>query len=156
MVDRASGARALAGYDPGKDAAERYPEWVIRHVDLQGVPEVMCPERRVILIDQGQTWAAKRSSLAHAVAHLDLEHVVIGGYLGRRQEAEAEQLAALRLVTMPALADAIRWHGQRWPLVADLLVVDERLLRVRLAHLHPSHRGELDRMLAAHTEGMTA
>ena len=155
MATFADGPRALERYDPGADALARYPDWVIRHRPI-GVPELMCIERKVILLDDAQSWHAKRSSLAHAVAHLDLEHVVIGGHLGDRQEAEAEQLAALRMISIPALADAIAWHGERWPQVADELQVDERLLTVRLQHLHPSHRADLGRRLAAYQLGLTA
>ena len=147
MATLASGPRAVERYDPGADALARYPDWVIRHRPI-GVPELMCIERKVILLDDAQSWRAKRSSLAHAVAHLDLQHVVIGGHLGDRQESEAERLAALRMVSIPALADAIRWHGENWPQVADELQVDDRMLTTRLDHLHPSNRAELVRLLA--------
>lgn len=152
---KASGPRTVAAYDPGADAAERYPAWVIRHRAI-GVPEIIDLDRRVILLDRTQSYAAKRSSLAHAVAHLDCGHVVVGGHLGQRQEFEAEMLAALRLITIPSLADAIRWHGQRWARVADSLGVDERLLRVRMDHLHPRHRTQLTVELRDHLEGMPA
>lgn len=155
MGDQEGGARAVAIYDPGEDACDRYPDWVIRHRAI-GVPEVMDVRARVILIERGATRGERRSSLAHAVAHLDLGHVVVGGHLGSRQERDAEQLAALRCIKIPHLADAIRWHGQSWSHVAEALDVDERMLGVRLAHLHPAHRGHLKMLLSAHLEGVTA
>ena len=156
MADRASITGAVT-YHPGRDAAERYPDWVIRHRDLRGIPEVMDLKRRVILLDNAGPWATKRSSLAHAVAHLDLGHVVIGGHLGQRQESEAEQLAARRLVTCEALADAIRWHREpSWQAIAHELTVDERMLKTRLDHLHPSERHAIRAMLVHHQEAMTA
>ncbi|MGD7788175.1 hypothetical protein ACQCX2_07605 [Propionibacteriaceae bacterium Y1700] len=156
MAGIPSGPRTVGTYEPGKDAAERYPDWVIRHRDLRGIPEVMCLERKVILIDAAQGWPAKRSGLAHAVAHLDCGHVVIGGHLGSRQEVEAESLAARRLITVPDLADAIRWCGQRWPSVARHLAVDERILATRLDKLHPSERAQLSRELESYAIGATA
>ena len=108
--------------------------------------------RRVILIDSATSRPARRSSLAHAVAHLDLGHVVIGGYLGSRQERDAEALAALRLISIPALADAISWCGERWGAVAATLDVDLPLLEVRLGRMHPAHRGELRRLLSRRVE----
>lgn len=156
MADPARGPRTVVNYDPGSDAAARYPDWVIRHRPLRGIPEVMCLERRVILIDEAQGWPAKRSGLAHAIAHLDLGHVVIGGHLGTRQEQDAEQLAALRLIHPTALADAIQWCGQRWTAVAEHLTVDERLLHLRLRTMHPNHRHLVRDHLADHLLGETA
>ncbi len=156
MAGGASFSGAVGHYDPGRDAAERYPDWVIRHRDLRGIPEMIHVEHRVILLDDSQSRSAKRSSLAHAIAHLDLDHVTIDGHLGARQESEAEQLAALRLITVPALADAIRWCDQQWPAVAAVLDVDERLLQTRLNHMHPTHRGQLKELLASHLEFTTA
>lgn len=156
MADQASGPRAVAGwYDPGADAAERYPDWVIRHRAI-GVPEVMDVRRKVILLDRGGGRGERRASLAHAVAHLDLEHVVVGGWFGERQERDAERLAALRCVTIRALADAIRWHGQSWSHVAEAVEVDERMLRARLDMMHLANRAELSRELRAHLAGVTA
>lgn len=148
MADIAGGPRTVAGYDPGRDAAQRYPDWVIRHRPLRGIPELMCLERKVVLIDNGQTWAAKRSGLAHAIAHLDLGHVVLGGHLGGRQEIDAEKLAAHRLIHTDALADAILWCGERWSMVAEHLAVDLRLLQTRLRHLHPAHHARVQHLLA--------
>ena len=62
----------------------------------------------------------------------------------------------VRCIKIPHLADAIRWHGQSWSHVAEALDVDERMLGVRLTHLHPAHRGQLKTLLAAHLEGVTA
>lgn len=149
MADREGDARALS-YDPGRDAALRYPGWVIRHRPI-GVPEVLDLRRRVILLDDSGTWHQKRSSLAHALAHLDLGHVVIGGHLGDLQERDAELLAARRLMPLAALADAIRWCREpRWDDVAHELGVDARMLRARLDHFHPSETHALRALLATH------
>lgn len=130
MADR-QGLEGALTYDPGKDAAERYPGWVIRHRDLRGIPEVLCLDRRVILVDRAQDWPAKRSGLAHAIAHLDLDHRPATGRFDRRQEKEAEELAARRLLPTAALADAIRWCGEDVQAIAEHMMVDVRLVRAR-------------------------
>ncbi|TDT31141.1 uncharacterized protein DUF955 [Naumannella halotolerans] len=154
MADRPGGDRALT-YDPGRDAAERYPDWVIRHRPLGGIPEVLCRRRKVILIDRAQGWPAKRSALAHALAHLDLGHT--GHHaLDDLNEHEAELLAARRLIPLDHLVDAVLWAGECWAEVADQLTVDLRLLRHRCDHLHPSERHAIKRHLANHRLGQTA
>lgn len=145
MADRTGGAGAVK-YEPGPDAATRYPEWVIRHRSLGGVvPEVLCPVRKVILIDSGQTWPEKRCSLAHAVAHLDLGHVQTAhGHFAGRQERDADQLAARRLITVRDLAAVLCWTRYRTEVAAEL-DVDLPTLATREHHMHPSERHYLRR-----------
>lgn len=128
-------------YDPGADAAERYPDWVIRRRPLGwGLTEVLCKRSRVILLEAGTTTAQRRCCLAHAIAHLDLgHHAGSRDRYDRRQEAEADQLAARRLLPLESLVWALQWtHNPRE--AADELVVDLATLETRLAHLHPSER----------------
>lgn len=136
-------------YEPGRDAAERYPDWVIRHRPLShGIPEVMCRRRKVILIESGETWAAKRCSLAHAVAHLDLDHAATEhGYFDRIQEAHADQLAARRLIGLDALLDVLSWTRCPAEIAAELRV-DRATLECRRRHLHPSEVAKLRRRVA--------
>lgn len=145
MADRAGGSGALS-YEPGADAALRYPGWVIRHRPLShGIPEVMCRRRRVILIDSGSTWVEKRCSLAHAVAHLDLGHThAPHDHFDRAQERDANQLAARRLITIEALAEVLSWT-RHWTEIAQELDVDLATLRTREKHMHMSERGWLRR-----------
>lgn len=131
-------------YEPGKDAATRYPDWVIRHRPLShGIPEVMCRRRKVILIESGESWASKRCSLAHAVAHLDLDHVATEhGYFDRSQENHANQLAARRLIPIQDLARVLSWTRFITEVAAEL-EVDIRTLNTRQVHMHPSERALL-------------
>lgn len=130
-------------YEPGRDAAQRYPDWVIRHRPLShGIPEVLCRRRKVILVESGESWAAKRCSLAHAVAHLDLGHEATSGAFDHTQEAHADQLAARRLITLDDLADVLCWTRFSTEVAAEL-EVDIRTLNTRQVHLHPSERAEL-------------
>lgn len=145
MVDRQGDAGALT-YDPGADAAERLPDWVIRHYPDLGVPEVMCPERRVILIERGHSRAQRRCSLAHAIAHVDLDHQASRA-LTQLQEAAADRLAARRLINVRHLADAWLW-SETFGEVAHELDVASHFLEVRLRYLHPAERHFLRRQVA--------
>jgi hypothetical protein len=135
-------------YDPGGDAAARYPDWVIRHRPLGGViPEVLCPTRKVILIETAHTWPEKRCSLAHAVAHLDLGHATMRlGYFEAREEAAANQLAARRLITLDDLAEVLCWTRDYFE-IAEELLVDVTMLKVREKHLHVAERHYLRRQV---------
>lgn len=119
-------------YDPGADAAVRFPDWVIRHRPLPaGIPEVMCRRRQTILINNRDTWPEKRCSLAHAVAHLDLEHARTQlGHFDRRQEAEANDLASRRLLPRELLSEVLCWTKFAVE-VAELLQVDLPTLKIR-------------------------
>lgn len=151
MADRAGVEGTVTPpYDPGRDAAERYPDWVIRHRPLGGViPEVLCQRRKVILIDLGANWFAKRCSLAHAVAHLDLEHpAAVNGSstFERWMEKEANGLAARRLIPIRSLAEVLKWTRERHE-IAHELQVDLATLETRRAHLHETERGLLRRSI---------
>lgn len=149
MADRSGCTRSVT-YDPGADAALRYPDWIVATADLGGIiPEVMCRVRRVILIEADQSPAAQRSSLAHAVAHLDLGHArTMSGFFENREEADADRLAAERLIPLDALAAAL--VGPRIPTaVAGELDVDLTMLRVREANLTRTERRRLGRRVRA-------
>ena len=143
MADRAQPAGALR-YDPASDVAERYPEWVVATVDLGGlVPEALCWVRKVILIETAQREHARRSSLAHAVAHLDLEHTrTLHAFFENREEVAADRLAAERLIPLRSLAQALAWSQDR-ATVADELGVDLPMLQVRERYLSRSERTRL-------------
>lgn len=131
-------------YEPGRDAAERYPDWVIRHRPLShGIPEVLCARRKVILIESEDSWPAKRCSLAHAVAHLDLGHTTLpAGVFERNQEIEANQLAIRRLITIEDLAAVLAWTKWTTEIAAEL-EVDVATLTLRRKHMHPSELATL-------------
>lgn len=127
-------------YNPGADAAARFPDWVIRHRSLGGViPEVLCTKRKTILIEAADDWPAKRCSLAHAVAHLDLGHQGGRGLLEGWMEAEANGLAAKRLITVDQLAQTLSWSRDPREIAAEL-DVDLATLEVRRRHIAPWER----------------
>ena len=140
MADREGITGALT-YDPGADAARRHPGWVIRHRNLLGVPEVMCPKRQVILIEHTADRGERRCNLAHAVAHIDLGHEASpNGHISHRQEVAADRLAARRLIDVRHLADTIMWADSFEEMCSEL-DVDRRMLFVRMKYLHPAERG---------------
>ncbi len=128
-------------YDPGSDAADRYPDWVIRHRNIGGViPEVLCRRRKVIIIGTGQNNAARRCSLAHAIAHLDLGHAeALSVDFEKREELEADKLAGTRLITLDQLAVALRWTRVHVEIAAEL-DVDVQILKVREKYLSADER----------------
>lgn len=146
MADPAGIEGALT-YDPWTDAAVRFPDWVIRHRPLFGIPEVLCRRRRVILLELGHDRSERRCSLAHALAHLDLDHLSANGWWDARQEAAADRMAARRLMSAQQLADAAVWSANDAELASEL-GVDMHMLQVRARTLHPAERayvlGRLD------------
>ena len=126
-------------YDPGADAAHRFSDWVVRHRRIAPISEVLCLNRRVILIERDATPAQRRSALAHALAHLDLGHVPGSGRVERRHERAADALAASRLIPLDRLADVLTW-ALGPDEVADELDVTERLVRARVLGLTGSEK----------------
>ncbi|HET6154323.1 MAG TPA: ImmA/IrrE family metallo-endopeptidase [Marmoricola sp.] len=145
MADRAGGPAELS-YDPYADLAHRYPDWVVVAADLGGlVPEVLSVARRVVLLEREQSQAGLRCSLAHAVAHLDLGHAhTIAGFFESREEADADALAAVRLIPLSALAGALSWTRDRTELASELHV-DAQMLRARERDLSRVERRALAR-----------
>lgn len=153
MADREGGTPALnprGRYDPERDAGLRYPEWLVAHVDLGGVvPEVLCRRRRVILLDRGLDPAGARSSLAHALAHLDLGHAeTLAGFFERREERAADDLAARRLIPLGPWAAALRWSASDAEVAAEL-EVDRQMLEVRRRGLSGAERIRLRRLVGS-------
>jgi Zn-dependent peptidase ImmA (M78 family) len=148
VADREGGTPQLS-YDPAADAAARYPDWVISTADLGGIiPEVLSHSRRVILLEREHDAAQQRSSLAHALAHLDLGHAqTAGGWFERREEIEAEALAARRLIPLPALARVLAWSRDHDE-VARELGVDLSMLELRQTRMQRDERRRLRQLLA--------
>ena len=106
---------------------------------------MLSPEWRVILLDSAGSPAATRCSLAHAVAHLDLGHRALpAGRPERRQEREADLLAARRLMPLGSLLEVLAWTDDRDEAAAELGVVPA-LLALRLSALVPAEAELFDR-----------
>lgn len=148
MGDRAGNPATpgvVGGYSPWDDAGQRLADWIIEHVSLGGLHEVMCWQRRVILLESDRTVAERRSDLAHAIAHIDLGHREA---LDRKNEQAADRLAAKRLIDREDLADAIKQTAGHITMeTAELLRVDMATLRSRLTFLHPAENAYLRRQM---------
>jgi Zn-dependent peptidase ImmA (M78 family) len=114
---------------------------IVHRDDLEHAQAYWEPEHRVILLDRRLDQRERRSCLAHELAHLELGDVALeagpdAARQGRRQESAADQLAASRLITLDALADALVWclgadevaeelHVTPWAVTARLRSLDE-------------------------------
>lgn len=128
-------------YDPGADAFARYPEVTIRHRDLAGIPGAVCRRRKVILVERSMSRAERRCTLAHEIAHLDLEH---GAPVNERsEERAADLLAAKRLMSLDELTSALRW-ALSFDELADELGVTTHMARVRILALSSDEKAWLE------------
>lgn len=103
------------------------------------------PRRQTILLDDRLSQAERRCTLTHEIIHHlsgDLEHV--DPALAAAQERNCRDRAARVLITLSALADAMRWseHAEE---IADQLWVDEPTLWDRIENLTPEERDYLTR-----------
>lgn len=100
----------LVAYSPWNDAAQRHPDVRIGRVDCRPARGAWIPSERVILLDKTLMRAERNTVLAHEIAHVDLHHVMTGRrWFDRRQERQADALAAERLIGLDELADALLW-----------------------------------------------
>lgn len=111
------------------------------------------PEQRVILLDAGLGQAARRSCLAHEVAHIEAGDVCCdigpdGGRQSRRQEVRADDRASKRLITLEELADALLWCLGVDEL-AEYLHVDTRTVRARVRSLTSAEKEDIESRIAA-------
>jgi hypothetical protein len=138
-------------YDPGADAADRYPDVTIRHRLLGGVPAALSPNRRVILIERTMDRRARRCALAHEVAHLDLGHGI--PLCEGREERRADETAASRLIPLDRLADVLRWALSPDEVAHDLDVTPH-LARVRIRSLSPDEKAWIEDRIAGEERGI--
>lgn len=142
-------------YSPWADAAQRHPDIHIERCDIAPARGVWVASERVILIDRGLNQTERRCTLAHELAHIDLEHVEAPGWFARRLEHEADRLAAKRLLAdIDAIADAICTHPLDPDLVAEQLGVTMRVLKKRLKRLTETEKAHIEQRLADHERGI--
>ncbi|MFE2994220.1 hypothetical protein ACFXG4_04715 [Nocardia sp. NPDC059246] len=103
-----------------------------------------------ILIDRRLGQAARRCTLTHEIIHLERGLAPRGTRFAAREEQTVRELTARRLITLPALTEALMWVAPDDPYaLAEQLWVDMPTLRIRLRHITPAEvgqvNGELDR-----------
>jgi len=137
------------GYSPWRDAGERHPDVHIARCDIAPVRGAWVPDERVILLDSGLDVAGRRCALAHELAHIDLGHEPAGGWLGQRQEREADDLAATRLLSeVERIAEALAAHPLDPEAVAETLDVSVPVLRRRLRALTEEEKAWIEDRLS--------
>jgi Zn-dependent peptidase ImmA (M78 family) len=154
MGDRAGAERPVGErcYHPWDDAGRRFADWRIRRCNLNGLYEVMCVRRKVILLEANRTKVERRCDLAHALAHIDLGHQEFTDH----NEEAAVRYAAKKLLHRDEVVQALRLtEGQMTHETAELLAVDMPTLRARLTHLHPVERIYIRERLQPVLDGIT-
>lgn len=107
-------------------------------------------QTRTIALRRGLTQAQARCTLAHELIHAERGDVALTeSALNARQELIVEREAARRLISLEALADAVRWSCHPAD-VAEVLHVDAGTLRARLAGLTEAERRVLDEASEQH------
>lgn len=132
---------------------QQLPDVVVAYDVLEHAEAYWEPEQRVILLDRRLSQRVRRSCLAHELAHVDRgdEGCLVGpdgARQARRQEVAADQLAARRLIGIDALIDALAWSLDVDE-AAEVLHVDERMVRARLDGLTAAESDYIDRRLGA-------
>lgn len=103
-------------------------------------PAWWCPASRTILMRPGLSQTERRCHLAHELSHRDLEHSGCSDPAEqRRQEREADELAARRLITLDALTNVLLWTDDPGE-AADGLWVTRHILDVRLESMYGGER----------------
>lgn len=105
-------------------------------VDLRTRTITLCP---TLLQDE------RRSTLTHELVHLERGSPCDPGDW---EEREVARLAADRIITLPALVEAVKWSDHLAEQALELWV-DEDTVRVRLRNLTDRERAELSQARAA-------
>ena len=139
----------MTNYDPWRDAAERHPDVHIERCETAPASGAWVPSERVIFVGDHLDRAGRRSTLAHELAHVDLDHRPTGHrWFDRRAERDADDLAAGRLIALDELVDALLVHPLHPTRVADELEVQGRILKRRLGLLTEAEKDYVEARLA--------
>jgi hypothetical protein len=143
-----------AHHDPGRDAAERYPQVTVARCALPGALAAAIPSRNLILISDQLDRAGWACSLAHELVHLDRGDRCAngGGVLDARLEHQVDQEAARRLIPLDRLASALMWGRDDWEFAHEL-GVDIATFRVRMAGLTADEQEHIDERSGARDWG---
>lgn len=138
----------MGTYCPWRDIGARLPDVVVSLQDIAPARAAWVAGPRVVFLDKRLSTVEGRCALAHELAHIDLDHKPRGiAYFDRRQEREADRLAARRLIPIDRLADVLMWTRDEGA-VAEALHVDVDTVNCRLSSLHPAERHHIEARLA--------
>lgn len=121
--------------------------WTRDDAELDGALGWYYVDANEIVMDDRQTQAERRSTLAHELVHAERRDEPCGSLiLDARQELLVSKMAARRLIPIRALGEALAWSADQDE-VADELWVDVSTLKTRLEHLRPAERAYLKRRI---------
>jgi hypothetical protein len=137
------------GWNPWRHVGQHYPGVVVE-------TRAELPGRLWGLTDGATIWlcrlldqAARRSTLAHEIVHLERGPVPADARGRAREERAVSAEAARRLITIDALADGLAWTRDPDQL-AEALWVDVPTLKARMGSLDPVEVAELEHRLDGH------
>lgn len=133
-------------WHPWRHAGEHYPH-VLIHIDqeLPGLIWGLTNGQRIWLCRK-LNQVRRRCTLTHELVHLERGPVPADPVGRAREELAVSVEAARRLITLAALAEALRWTREPAEL-ADHLWVDQPTLRARMENLDPLEVAELEHHL---------
>lgn len=100
---------------------------------------------RRVTIANGLLQGERRATASHEAIHLERGH---GQGCNPAAERSVEEESARRLITLPALADALCWAHDEWE-VADECWVDVQTVRTRIDTLTSWEQAYIERRIAA-------
>ena len=130
-------------FHPWRYLRDHHPDWTIIWAPLPaGLLGRTLHDLRVIVLDNGLTQAARRSTLAHELEHITRGPTPPVPALAAKEEAAIDRAVARRLIDIVRLGEALAWSRCRVE-VADELWVDHDTLTARLHTLNDAERGYL-------------
>ena len=144
-------------HDPYACLRDEHPEIVMAVTRLPAGRAWWLPQDQAIVLDDRLTQAERRSALEHELQHVLAgdEHcdptLCDGSRMARRQERAADRRAAVRLITLDELADALLWC-LGYDELAEHLHVDQRTVRARIRNLTDDDKRYIDWRMSAKEE----
>ncbi|MFC9786474.1 hypothetical protein [Rhodococcus sp. NPDC127528] len=137
-------------HHPWRTLRDQYP-----HIDIawdDNLPDGVAgfwDGETTIFLDPRLTQRARRCALEHETTHVNRGFVPVDEVLRAREEGKVDEIAARNLISLDMLADALRWcRGVAGAELADEVWTDQHALNVRLAHLTPAERTQIESALA--------
>lgn len=131
-------------YSPWRELRDKHPGVILGFDELDTCAGFYEPDEEVIILDSRLDQTGRRCTLEHELQHRARGHVAQPiPWFHRRYEREADDLAARRLIELPALIDALAW-AMSITEAAEALRVTPKLLRLRLQGLTPEEQAAVD------------
>ncbi len=132
-------------YHPWREARRR-PHLVIEHVDLPD-DHRGCITGSTVTLNAGDLQSERRCTLTHELVHDERRVYPRDRVLRAKEERTVETIASRRLITLEALADALRWTRHAGEAASELWV-DVPMLVTFIQSLTDAERDWLNERLA--------